>query len=96
MYLRGRWAHGPSLSVGALPTGRATTRIGLRTRRNLKGATVRNRLKRQLRAIVFQRTTPLRSGLDLVVVIHPKRIPTKTATLAQELLALCHRTGAAR
>lgn len=94
MYRRGRWARGSSLSVGILPRQRSQTRIGLRTRRGLKGAVVRNRLKRQLRAIVYEGTLLLRQGLDIVIVIHPTRIPAPTDSLRTELTGLCKRAGA--
>ena len=70
------------------------TRVGLRTRRGLKGAVVRNRLKRQLRAIIYTRAFPLKSGLDLIVVIHPKTLPVAADALEQELLLLCRKSGA--
>lgn len=68
--------------------------MGLRTRRGLKGAVVRNRLKRQLRAILHEGQLPLRQGLDVVIVIHPIRIPTSTDSLRIELTGLCKRAGA--
>ena len=68
-------------------------RVGLRTRRGLKGAARRNRLKRQLRAILSTDRFQFRNGLDLVIVIHPVRIPTGTASLERELLTLCTRIG---
>ena len=95
MYRRGRWARGPSLSVGILPNQGAQTRIGLRTRRGLKGAVVRNRLKRQLRATIRANERVFRPGLDIVVVLHPERLPAKTASLEREFLQLCKRSGAA-
>ena len=94
MYRRGRWARGSSLSIGILPYQGAETRIGLRTRRGLKSAVVRNRLKRQLRAIIHEGKPPLRQGLDIVIVIHPTRIPIPTDSLRTELTGLCKRAGA--
>ena len=81
------------MSVGAIPNRIEVTRVGLRTRRGLKGAAVRNRLKRQLRAILFGGKVPLRGGLDVVVVIHPQEAHLPAAILEQELLALCKRNG---
>ena len=94
VYRRGRWARGPSLSLGMWPTTQRRTRIGLRTRRGLKGAATRNRLKRQLRTIVYARDFSLRIGLDIVIVIHPPMLPAQTASLKKELLNLCKHTGA--
>ncbi len=67
------------------------TRVGLRTRRGLKGAAVRNRLKRQLRALVYTKKPLLRTGFDAVIVIHPKTIPSSSAMLKEELRILCKR-----
>ena len=94
VYRRGRWAHGRALSVGILANQCATARVGLRTRKGLKGAVERNRLKRQLRAIVNEQRVSLRRGLDIIIVIHPRTIPTPTKDLERELLELCRRTNA--
>ena len=94
VYRRGRWARGGSLSIGALPNAEQSVRIGLRTRRGLRGAVVRNRLKRQLRVIIAAQGPRLRDGLDLVVVIHPISLPAASARLEREFLALCQRAGA--
>lgn len=94
VYRRGRWARGELLSVGVRPSSIAGARVGLRTRRGLKGATVRNRLKRQLRAIIYTGKLPLKGGVDLVVVIHPPTTPVATTALKRELVQLCKHNGA--
>ena len=93
VYAKGRWTHGPLLSLGALLSAGPSTQVGLRTRRNLKGAVVRNRLKRQLRPILQAQRSSWRSGLDIVIVIHPKSLPVKTPALQQELSQLAKRAG---
>ncbi len=93
VYRRGRWVRGGLLSVGVLPNAAGTTRIGLRTRRGMKGAVVRNRLKRQLRATIRANERAFRCGLDIVVVLHPDRLPAVTSSLAREFLQLCKRSG---
>jgi len=60
----------------------------------MKGAAIRNRLKRQLRAIIYTGGLPLKAGVDLVVVIHPPQIPVSTTALERELIQLCKRSGA--
>ena len=80
--------------MGTLPNGRQGTRVGLRTRRGMKGAVVRNRLKRQLRAMIFPAVLPFRPGVDVVIVIHPKTLPANAGRLAGELKQLCKRAGA--
>lgn len=94
VYRRGRWARGVLLSVGAAAGG-TQTRIGLRTKRGLRGAVVRNRLKRQLRAIVSTSDLSIFHGADLVIVAHPDRGVATTAALAQEFAQLCGRLARA-
>jgi len=85
---------GRHLSLGTRPTRAPVTRVGLRTKRGLKGAVVRNRLKRQMRALVFGRSLPLKRGVDMVIVIHPTRTPIGTPELERELRTLLLRAGA--
>lgn len=67
-------------------------RVGLRTKKGLKGAVVRNRLKRQLRAVLASGRIPLHPGHDVVIVLHPPRVPVTTQRLEKELKELCQRT----
>ena len=77
--------HGSLLSLGVRPNTVGETRIGLRTKRGLKGAVVRNRLKRQLRAVVSQAGRHLRPGaVDIIVVVHPKQPSVTFGELAAE------------
>ena len=91
MYRRGRWAHSPSLSVGTVANRTLTTRIGLRTKRGIKRAPDRNRLKRQLRGVIARHGW--HPGFDVVMVIHPPRLPLHTETLETDLLHACKRLG---
>lgn len=93
MYRRGRWARGTLLSVGIVESGQPRVRVGLRTKRGFKGAVERNRLKRQLRAILMSAQTLFRPGLDVVVVIHQPRLPVRASHLKSELYTLCKRLG---
>lgn len=76
-----------------LPTQQPQTRVGLRTRRGVKPAVVRNRLKRQLRAILAGPEIRLRDGFDLVIVLHPPKLPISTQQLREELGSLCKKAG---
>ena len=91
MLQQGRWAHSPSLSIGASPNQRALVQIGFRTKRGMKPAVVRNRLKRQLRAICHSYRDRLTPGQDLVVVVHPKALPVRSKELEREFIELCKR-----
>lgn len=92
VYRRGRWAHSPSLSVGSLANQATETRIGLRTKRGIKRAPDRNRLKRQVRGLIAKQPV-WRNGFDVVMVIHPPRLPLTTDTLRNDLLTTCKRLG---
>ncbi|MBI4597171.1 MAG: ribonuclease P protein component [Candidatus Omnitrophica bacterium] len=91
VYRSGRWARGRHLSVGSAPNQRIETRLGLRTRRGLKGAVERNRLKRQLRTVIRTQRLALCPAVDVVIILHPAQIPCPTETLATELKILCKR-----
>lgn len=93
IYRRGFWAHGQTVSIGALRRPGEQARIGLRTRRGLKGAVIRNRLKRQVRGLIQSRQLVLKPAWDVVIVIHPRKLPTTTAILTEELKKLCKRAG---
>ena len=92
VYRRGRWVRGSLLSLGVLPTEAVRCRIGLRTRRGLKGAVVRNRLKRQLRGLLAPpRGLTLRAGVDVVIVAHPGTSSVRADALQRELAMLCRK-----
>jgi len=88
LYKQGKWVHGPSLSLGWMPNATQGSRVGIRTRKGLKGAVVRNRLKRQLRAVL--RVTQLipRQSVDIVLVLHPRKQTIDSEHLAKELCQL--------
>ena len=94
IYRRGRWAHSPVISVGILPNQLGYTRIGLRTERGMKGAVERNRLKRQVRTVVFDEGLPVRCGVDLVFVIRQRAKEAGQAVLSREISATCRKAGA--
>lgn len=92
VYRRGRWVHGPLLSLGIRPNTVGMARLGLRTKRGVKGAVVRNRLKRQLRAVLHgARHRMTAGGVDIVIVVHPKQLPVTSEELALEFDRLARR-----
>lgn len=58
------------LSVWALPNNLTVTRLGLRVQRGLKGGVARNRAKRLVREAFRAHKAELKSGNDLLIVIH--------------------------
>lgn len=78
--------------MGVVKSELSCTRIGLRTARGMKGAPQRNRVKRQLRALLFSERIPLQSGLDMIVVASMATAGSTTLQrLEQELRTLCQR-----
>jgi len=93
VYRRGKWAHGALVSVGALPNRTCQIRVGLRTKRGLKSAAKRNRLKRQIRGLIFTGKIHLINGLDIVILIRPTQARAETNHLTKELHRLCKLAG---
>ena len=88
LYKRGKWIHGPSLSLGWLSNPENQTRVGIRTRKGLKGAVIRNRLKRQLRAVLKEAQLVPRQAVDVVLVLHPREGRIETERLKKEVCQL--------
>ncbi|MBI4341472.1 MAG: ribonuclease P protein component [Candidatus Omnitrophica bacterium] len=91
VHQRGRWLHSPCLSLGWLPSGERGVRVGIRTRRGMKGAVVRNRLKRQLRAALMSMQPQVRQQVDMIFVLHPPKGVATTQQLESEAAQLCRR-----
>ena len=87
---------GEDVSIGFLTNSTGTVRVGIRTRRGMKGATHRNRLRRQVRAIVYMGGCYIQPGTDLIVVIHPTTLPISSGKLEKQLQVLCKRTDTLR
>lgn len=58
------------LSVWALPNHLTVTRLGLRVQRGLKGGVARNRAKRLVREAFRAHKAQLKTGDDLLILIH--------------------------
>ncbi len=58
------------LSVWTLPNYLSVTRLGLRVQRGLKGGVARNRAKRLIREAFRAHKSELKTGDDLLIVIH--------------------------
>ncbi len=52
---------------------------------------LRNRLKRQLRALIYSDATRLPAGVDLVIVLHPAKTPIRSSRLEREMKLLCQK-----
>ncbi len=71
-----------------MPNAAQASRVGIRTRKGLKGAAVRNRLKRQLRAVLRIAQLSPRQSVDIVLVLHPRKQTIESEHLAKELCQL--------
>ena len=88
LYKRGKWIHGRCLSLGWLPSLEKRSCVGIRTRKGTKGAVVRNRLKRQLRAALKVSQLIPRQSVNILIVLHPPDGRTHTELLVKELCQL--------
>ena len=88
LYKQGKWVHGPSLSLGWLLKAEGQAHIGIRTRKGLKGAVIRNRLKRQMRAVIKEANLVPRQSVDVVLVLHPHAGHIATQDLKKEACQL--------
>lgn len=88
LYRQGKWHHGSLLSLGWMPSLDGATRIGIRTKKGLKTAVIRNRLKRQLRAAIKSLQLIPREPVSILLVLHPRQTKLKTESLTKELCQL--------
>lgn len=88
----GSLARTGALSTWALPNELSVTRLGLRIQRGLKGSVQRNRAKRLVREAFRAHKAQLKSGYDLVVVIHQIR-DIALAQLETNLVKACGKLG---
>ena len=77
-----------SVAVGILPNHLPVTRLGIRVKRGLAGAVVRNRLKRLTREAYRRHKPRLAAGWDVVVVL-TRTGGVSVSHLEQELLSAC-------
>ena len=84
------WAS-PLLAIRARQTGLPTARYGFAVGKRLGKAVTRNRLKRQLRAIV--RELPVSPGWDIIVVARSAAVGRPFGELRAALATLLMRAG---
>jgi ribonuclease P protein component len=68
----GRRFSRPALALLLAPSAQPAARIGFTVSRKVGGAVIRNRVRRQLRAIVRATAAELPAGFDLVLIAQPK------------------------
>jgi ribonuclease P protein component len=82
-----RWRK-PLLILNILPNTLSFSRYGFVVSRHVGGAVVRNRVKRRLRAIIYNHITDLTTGFDVVIVAQPATAQAAFAELDAELMQL--------
>jgi ribonuclease P protein component len=72
LYRRGRTVFGRGIVLKTLKSGSDISRFGVVVGTKVsKRATIRNRLKRQIRAIISQNYDKTRSGYDTIIITRP-------------------------
>ncbi len=79
------------LVMRGLPNGLPLSRYGLSVSRRVGKAVVRNRVRRRLREIL--RSTLLKPGWDIVLVVRPKASAAEFAALRESVVRLSRRAG---
>ena len=85
---RGRRLTGPNLVVYAHPNGLEWSRIGLTVSKKVGHAPLRSRWKRLLREAFRRHKSRIPLGMDLVVIVKPKRVVPPLDHVVQELCSL--------
>ena len=71
VYRHGTRLQGNGFSILFLPTSRENSRIGISVSRKIKGAVVRNRIKRIFRESFRLHKNDYPQGADIVIVVRP-------------------------
>ena len=72
VYRHGRRLHGKGFSVIFLDNSRENSRIGISVSRKIKGAVVRNRIKRIFKESFRLNRNDYPQGADIVIVVRPE------------------------
>ena len=96
LYSRGRSSAGKWLVLYCRKNGSQENRIGLTVSAKLGHAVVRNRLRRQLRAIYRLHEQEFQPGWDIVVVGRSRAIGAPYQKLEQDYLAQAKKLGLLR
>ncbi len=78
LHKQGRTVFGQGIALKILKNESGISRFGVVAGTKVsKRATIRNRLKRQIRAIIRQNYNKIRNGYDMIIIIRPE-LATKT------------------
>ncbi|PIS04843.1 MAG: ribonuclease P protein component [Candidatus Buchananbacteria bacterium CG10_big_fil_rev_8_21_14_0_10_42_9] len=86
VFARGHGARGKHLAIKVLKNSLAASRFGVVVSSKVaKKAVARNKLKRQLRVIIYKHLTQVKTGFDVVVVARPSAVSEPYQALSEEL-----------
>lgn len=91
VYRRGHYCPGRYVVLHTKRTGGDTARLGVTVSKKVKGAVLRNRLKRRLREAFRRLDVPLQGGVDLILTAKEQANEAPFAVLSAEISALLHR-----
>ena len=92
VYRRGKSQGNKQLIMYVLPTKKNTTHYGIVISKKVGKAVMRNRLRRQLKAIIRLKGTPT-GGHDIVIVVRQTTEPLDYAVLTKSVAHLYKRHG---
>jgi len=97
LHTRGRLVRSPIIVLKVVRTEREYTRFGFSiSTKASKHATVRNRIKRQLRAIVRELSDSIIEGYDIGVLVRPAIVGRQYGNIAKTLTLLLRQAGVVR
>lgn len=91
VYRRGHYCPGRYVVLHTKRTRGDATRLGVTVSKKVRGAVLRNRLKRRLREAFRQLDVPLQGGVDLILTAKEHANDAPFPVLTAEIAALLHR-----
>lgn len=89
LFTKGKSVFGPLIGMKFRPNRLSVSRFAVVVGTKVsKKAVVRNRLRRQLRAIIYKHLFALADGFDVMLMVKKEAIGKKSSELEAELLAL--------